>query len=167
MGPADQLYLAIQHSARHFQHLDAELGLSPARFSVLAALRYGGAQRLGDLARREGVAQPTMTKLVAGLERDRLVVRRADSGDLRGTIVELTADGRALVRRARTRKIDWIRRVLRECLAGDVQAAGRTAGRLDQAAMTATSSTRVAPPPPVLDLGSRSSKGPAARQGPC
>jgi DNA-binding MarR family transcriptional regulator len=137
MGPAEQLYLAIQHSARHFRLLDAELGLSPARFSVLAALRYGGAQRLGDLARREGVAQPTMTKLVAGLERDRLVIRCADSGDLRGTIVELTADGRALVRRARARKIEWIRRVLRECLAGDVQAAGRTAERPDQAAMTA------------------------------
>jgi|SRR5438132_11890505 DNA-binding MarR family transcriptional regulator len=137
MGPAEQLYLAIQHSARHFRLLDAELGLSPARFSVLATLRYGGAQRLGDLARREGVAQPTMTRLVAGLERDRLVIRRADSSDHRGIIVELTADGRAVVRRARARKIDWIRRVLRECLAEDVSAAGRTAGRLDQAAMTA------------------------------
>jgi len=136
MGPAEHLYLAIQHSERHFRLLDAELGLSPARFSVLAALRYGGAQRLGDLARRQGVAQPTMTKLVAGLERDRLVVRRADSRDHRGTIVELTADGRALVRRARARKIDWIRRVLRECRADDVQAVGRTAERLDQAAMT-------------------------------
>lgn len=137
MGPAEQLYLAIQHSARRFRLLDAELGLSAARFSVLAALRYGGAQRLGDLARLEGVAQPTMTKLVAGLERDRLVIRRADSGDRRGTVVELTADGRALVRRARARKIDWIRRALRECPAGDVQAAGRAAGCLDQAAMTA------------------------------
>lgn len=137
MGPAEQLYLAIQHSARHFRLLDAELGLSPARFSVLAALRYGGPQRLGDLACREGVAQPTMTKLVAGLERDRLVTRRTDHGDRRGTVVELTADGRALVRRARARKIDWIRRALRECPASDVQAAGRTAGRLDQAAMTA------------------------------
>jgi DNA-binding MarR family transcriptional regulator len=78
-----------------------------------------------------------MTRLVAGLERDRLVVRRADSSDLRGTIVELTADGRAVVRRARARKIGWIRRVLRECPAEEVQAAGRTAGRLDQAAMTA------------------------------
>ncbi len=136
MEPAEQLYLAIQHSARHFRLLDAELGLSSARFSVLATLRYGGAHRLGDLAHSEGVAQPTMTKLVAGLERDRLVIRRADSSDHRGVIVDLTPDGRALVRRARARKIDWIGRVLRETSALDAQAAGRTAERLDQAART-------------------------------
>jgi DNA-binding MarR family transcriptional regulator len=137
MGPAEQLYLAIQHSARHFRLLDAELGLSPARFSVLATLRYEGAHRLGDLARREGVAQPTMTKLVAGLERDRLVIRLADSGDHRGVIIDLTPDGRALVRRARARKIDWIGKVLHESSALEVQVAGRTAERLDQAARTA------------------------------
>lgn len=139
MEPAEQLYLAIRHSARHFRLLDAELGLSPARFSVLATLRYEGPHRLGDLARRAGVAQPTMTKLVAGLERDRLVVRRADSGDHRAVIVDLTADGRALVRRARARKIDWIGRVLRESAALDAQAAGRAAERLDHAARTAAS----------------------------
>jgi len=147
MGPAEQLYLAIQHSARHFRLLDAELGLSPARFIVLAALRYEGAQRLGDLARRQGVAQPTMTKLVAGLERDRLVVRRSDSGDHRGTIVELTADGRALVRRARARKINWIERVLRECRAEDVEAAGQAAERLDQAAIAPTPTPRATQEP--------------------
>jgi DNA-binding MarR family transcriptional regulator len=137
MGPAEHLYLAIQHSARHFRLLDAELGLSPARFSVLATLRYEGAHRLGDLARREGVAQPTMTKLLAGLERDHLVIRRADSGDHRGIIIDLTPDGRALVRRARARKINWLARVLRECPADDAQATGRTAERLDRTARMA------------------------------
>jgi DNA-binding MarR family transcriptional regulator len=78
-----------------------------------------------------------MTKLVAGLERDHLVIRRADGGDHRGVIVHLTPHGRALVRRARARKIDWLARVLRECRTDDAQAAGQTAGRLDQAARTA------------------------------
>ena len=152
MEPAEQLYLAIQHSARHFRLLDAELGLSPARFSVLATLRYEGAHRLGDLARREGVAQPTMTKLVAALERDRLVVRRADGGDHRGVVVDLTADGRALVRRARTRKIDWIGNVLRESSALDAQAAGRTAERLDEAARTAAAPAIAEPSPPAMSV---------------
>lgn len=146
MGPAEQLYLAIQHSARHFRLLDAELGLSPARFSVLVTLRYEGACRLGDLARREGVAQPTMTKLVVGLERDRLVVRRADSADQRGVIVDLTPAGRALVRRARARKIDWLGKILRECPAGDAQATGRISQRLDQAAKMATALPTPCPP---------------------
>jgi DNA-binding MarR family transcriptional regulator len=143
MGPAEQLYLAIQHSARHFRLLDAELGLSPARFSVLATLRYEGAHRLGDLARREGVTQPTMTKLVAGLERDRLVARRADSHDHRGIIIELTVDGRALVRRARARKINWLGHALRECSPDDVSATGRTAEHLDQAAKAAAAPVTV------------------------
>ncbi len=130
--------------ARHFRLLDAELGLSPARFSVLATLRYEGPQRLGDLARREGVAQPTMTKLVASLERDHLVARRTDSGDHRAVILELTADGRALVRRARARKISWIGTVLREC-PGDEQSAGRAAGRLDEAARASAALITVQP----------------------
>ena len=77
-----------------------------------------------------------MSKLIAGLERDRLVDRRADDGDHRAVIVDLTADGRALVRRARARKIDWIGTVLRGGRAEDVQAAGRAAERLGQAART-------------------------------
>jgi DNA-binding MarR family transcriptional regulator len=111
--------------------------VSSARFSVLATLRYGGACRLGDLARLEGVAQPTMTKLVTGLEREGLVARRTDGRDRRGVIVALTPAGRALVRRARARKIDWLGKVLREGPAYDAQATGRTAERLDQAARTA------------------------------
>lgn len=146
MGPAEQLYLAIQHAAGHFRMLDAELGLSPARFSVLATIRYEGAHRIGDLARREGVAQPTMTKLVAGLERDGLVVRLPDSGDRRGVIVDLTAEGRALVRRARARKIDWIIKVLRDSDELDIQAVGRTAERLDQAVKMAAGPITTGPP---------------------
>jgi hypothetical protein len=59
------------------------------------------------------------------------VVRRADGGDHRGVIVDQTADGRALVRRARARKIDWISKVLRPSSALDAQAARRIAARLD------------------------------------
>src|SRR6266568_7037134 len=44
--------------------------------------------------------------------------------------------GRALVRRARARKISWIGMVLREC-PGDEQSAGRAASRLDEAARAA------------------------------
>jgi DNA-binding MarR family transcriptional regulator len=131
---AEQLYLALQHGATRLRQLDEELGLSPARFSVLATLRFAGSQRLGELARRESVAQPTMTQSVRGLEAAGLVVRRPAPGDGRGRVVELTARGRALVRRARARKIAWLDSVLSE-LPTDARAAlGDAATAVDRAA---------------------------------
>ena len=112
MDVAEQVYLAVQHGAARFRSIDEELGLSPARFSVLATLRHGGPQRVGELARREGVAQPTMTQSIRGLEAADLVTRRATPDDGRGCLVELTPKGRALVRRARARKIAWVAEVL-------------------------------------------------------
>jgi DNA-binding MarR family transcriptional regulator len=133
MGPAEQLYLLAQHAGRRFRTLDAELGLTPARFSLLAALRYHGPQRIGELAGGEGVAQPTMTKLVATAEDEGLVERRSDPDDRRGAVVVLTPAGRALLRRARSRKINWISSQLRTLPTHDVERAGAVAGHLDAA----------------------------------
>src|SRR5215831_17852685 len=90
------------------RELDDELGLSAPRFSVLARLRYDGEATIGQLARAERVAQPSMTQLVGGLERAGLVLRHSDPADGRRCIVRLTPAGRALIRRARARKIAWV-----------------------------------------------------------
>src|SRR5262249_42786349 len=120
-GP-EQLYLAIQHASARFRALDRELGLSPARFNLLAAIRYDGPQRIGDPPRREGVSQPSVTQTVRGLEEAGLVVRVAHPDDRRGSVVELTPAGRALVRRARARKIAWVRSSTRGVDAADARA---------------------------------------------
>ena len=111
---SEQLYVALQHANRRLREFDEELGLSPARFSLLATLRYHGPQRVGELACQERVAQPTVTQSVRGLEVAGLVRRRPDPDDGRGSVVELTAAGRAIVRRARARKIAWLDAVLAE-----------------------------------------------------
>lgn len=132
MDAAEQLYVALQHAAARLREIDAEMGLSPARFSVLATLRYEGPQRVGELARREGVAQPTMTETVRRLELHGLVVRRVVPGDGRGSLVELTAVGRALVRRARARKIRWVGDALAGLPEPDHQALRRAASVVDE-----------------------------------
>ena len=132
MDAAEQLYLALRHAAAHMRRLDEEIGLSPARFSVLATLRYDGPRRIGELARGEGVAQPTMTQSVQGLEAAGLVVRRPDPADRRSSTIELTSEGRALVRRARARKIAWIADVLADVEPHDLAALQRAAASLDQ-----------------------------------
>ena len=53
-----------------------------------------------------------MTQSVQGLEAAGLVVRVPDPQDGRGCTVRLSPKGRALVRRARARKIAWIDEVL-------------------------------------------------------
>ncbi len=108
MGPGEQLYVGLIHAARQLRRLDHELGLSPARFSLLATLRYRGPQTVGRLAQLEDVSQPTVTKLVNALEAAGLVQRQPDPADGRASLVHLSPGGRALVRRARARKIEYI-----------------------------------------------------------
>ena len=112
MEIAERLYVGLLHAAASLRAIDAELGLSPSRSSTLATLRYAGALRLGELARREGVSQPTMTQAVQAMEATGLVARAPVEGDGRGCVVTITAAGRTLVRRARARKIAWVRAAL-------------------------------------------------------
>jgi DNA-binding MarR family transcriptional regulator len=113
MGPGEQLYVGLIHAARQLRRLDHELGLSPARFSLLATLRYRGPQTVGRLAQLEDVSQPTVTKLVNALEAAGLVQRQPDPADGRASLVHLSPGGRALVRRARARKIEYIESLAR------------------------------------------------------
>src|SRR5580693_8348970 len=76
----------------------ARRDMSLTSLGTLSTLDRSGPQRITDLARAEGVAQPSMTVLVGTLERDGLVVRRADPSDKRVVLIELTAAGSDLVR---------------------------------------------------------------------
>lgn len=72
--------------------------------STLALLLRSGPLRLSALAEREAVTQPAMTGLIGRLEATGLVRRCADPSDGRAVLVELTAQGSALIRSRRTRR---------------------------------------------------------------
>jgi DNA-binding MarR family transcriptional regulator len=75
-------------------------GLSLPQYHLLAALGEGsGGMPVGALAEAAGVAQPTATRMLDGLEREGVVVRRPSDADRRSVTVELTSRGRLLVRR--------------------------------------------------------------------
>jgi DNA-binding MarR family transcriptional regulator len=76
----------------------ARRDMSLTSLATLATLDRAGPQRITDLARAEGVAQPSMTVLVCTLERDGLIVRRGDASDKRVVLIELTAAGTDLIR---------------------------------------------------------------------
>lgn len=66
---------------------------SPASWRTLSVLQAMGPMRLGELAERSRVTQPTMTKLVHNLVGRGWVVRLADASDARAWQIAVTRDG--------------------------------------------------------------------------
>ena len=111
---ADRLHSAALHLLRRLRTEDDALGVSPPRLSALSVVVFAGPIGIGALAAAEGVAAPTMTRLVDGLEGDGLVRRRPDPADARGVLVEPTATGKRILTKGRRQRV----RTLAEGLAG-------------------------------------------------
>jgi len=79
--------------------------LPRGRVGELSVLVFGGPRGINALADAEQVAGPTMSKLVAGLEGDGLVRRRADPHDGRAVVLTATPKGRRLMERGRRQRV--------------------------------------------------------------
>src|SRR4051812_46924032 len=102
---ADRLHSAALHLLRRLRTEDDALGVSPPRLSALSVVVFAGPIGIGALAAAEGVAAPTMTRLVDGLERDGYVRRLPDPADARGVLVATTAAGRRVLTRGRQQRV--------------------------------------------------------------
>lgn len=96
--------------------------MSLTSLATLATLDRAGPQRITDLARVEGVAQPSMTVLVGILERDGFVVRRGDPSDKRVVLIELTAAGMDLIRSRRRAGAQAFAQLIEELPSGEIAA---------------------------------------------
>ena len=124
---AARLRLSATRLARRLRK-EAGSGLSPSQGSALAAVHNRGPLTLGALAEHERVAPPTITKVVAFLEAEGLVVRSADPDDGRVSRVATTKAGDALVAESRRRKTAWLSTQVGELSRDDRE---RLAGALD------------------------------------
>ncbi len=102
---ADRLHSAAIHLLRRVRRHDAALGVGPAALSALSVLVFGGPRSLSRLAAAEQVRLPTMSRIVAGLERAGLARREPDPTDRRAFVIHPTPRGRATVRRGRRRRV--------------------------------------------------------------
>jgi DNA-binding MarR family transcriptional regulator len=102
---ADRLHSAAIHLLRRLRKQDVATGEGPARLSALSVLVFGGPKTLGDLAAAEQVKPPTMSRIVAGLERSRLVAISADPHDARRLHIRATPAGTRLLHKARRLRI--------------------------------------------------------------
>jgi DNA-binding MarR family transcriptional regulator len=136
---ADRLHSAAIHLLRTVRKVDEASGLSAARLSALSVLVFGGPTTIGELARAEQVSAPTVSRLVAGLERDGLAVREADARDGRSVRVRATAKGRKILRRGRERRVQELAGLVQDLPPPDLQMLGRAATLIEDAIALPTS----------------------------
>jgi DNA-binding MarR family transcriptional regulator len=98
---ATRARLVVLRLARRLRRT-ADGGLTATQLSALATIEIRGPLRLGDLAAHEGIAPPTVSRLVDHLEGAGLVRRHTDARDGRSFLVALTPAGEALLAELRS-----------------------------------------------------------------
>src|SRR3984885_15510983 len=91
IAAADRLHSAAIHLLRRLRKQDAASGVGPAQLSALSVLVFSGPRTLGELAAAEQVKPPTMSRIVAGLHRSRLIEITRDSEDSRRMHIRASA----------------------------------------------------------------------------
>jgi DNA-binding MarR family transcriptional regulator len=126
-----RLRLAIVRTARRLRQ-ESGTDLSPSLTSALATIERHGPLTPSELAEIERVKRPSATRIVARLESEGLVERAADPADGRSSLVSASRDGRALLRRLRTRKNAYLARRMRELPDEDAETLARAAEVLER-----------------------------------
>ena len=108
-GLASELRLSVMRLRRRLaaeRHPDNELSLTA--MAVLGALHRHGDLTVGDLAARERVQPPSMTRTVNCLVDGGYAERRPHDTDGRQVLVHLTDEGRATLLADRDRRDAWL-----------------------------------------------------------
>lgn len=108
LAVADRLHSTAIHLLRRVRKQDVATGEGPARLSALSVLVFGGRKTLGELAAAEQVKPPTMSRIVAGLARSRLVNVAKDPQDARRMHIRATAKGTKLLQKGRELRIAYL-----------------------------------------------------------
>jgi DNA-binding MarR family transcriptional regulator len=94
------LYATSLSMTRLYKPLLAPLGLTYPQYLVMLVLWAGDGLAVNELGERLALDSGTLTPLLKRLEQAGLLTRLRDAGDERRVCVTLTAEGRALKRRA-------------------------------------------------------------------
>ncbi len=100
---ASHLRIAVARTARRLRQ-ESGTGFSPTLTAALATVERHGPLTPSELAARERVQRPTVTRILSTLDELGLVARAGDPGDRRSSLITVTAAGRELLAAARTRK---------------------------------------------------------------
>lgn len=104
---ASSLRYTITRLARLLRQQD-QSGLAPTLGAALATIAREGPLTLGELAAREQVTAPSVTKIVEKLEARGFVSRKPHATDRRVCRVQITAAGRKHVEAVKGRRTAWL-----------------------------------------------------------
>ncbi len=90
---ANELRLAIHRLTRRLRQQHPTHDLTLTQISALAIIWREGPITAGELATREQVRPPSITRVVDGLESAGVVVRKNNPSDGRQVLVEITQEG--------------------------------------------------------------------------
>lgn len=110
---AEALRPSLMRISRELRRESRAVGVSAEQVSLLVAIKYAPGIGAGELAARERISPPAMTKHVDRLERDGLVARTQSADDRRRVGLALTDEGRRVLRRVRSRRTAWLATRLR------------------------------------------------------
>ncbi|HEY4433602.1 MAG TPA: MarR family transcriptional regulator [Candidatus Cybelea sp.] len=110
---ADALRPVLLRVGRELRRQSRADGVSPEQVGLLVAIKYAPGIGVRELAAKERMSPPAMTKHVDRLERDGLVTRTPSEVDKRRTGLTLTEEGQRVLRRIRSRRTAWLASRLR------------------------------------------------------
>ncbi|MCW2902481.1 MAG: transcriptional regulator, MarR family [Streptosporangiaceae bacterium] len=115
-GLAEGLRISIARLSRRLR-AQTTSGLSVGQHAALAALDRHHSMSPRELADHEKMQPPSMTRVIAALEEQELLVRTPHPTDGRQVLLDVTDKGRELLREQRRRKQAWLSQRLEELTA--------------------------------------------------
>lgn len=113
---ADLLHSAAIHLLRRLRIQDLASGIGPAKLSALSVLVFSGRPlTLAELAAAEQVKNPTMSRLIAAMEHERLVKVTPAKNDARSILITPTTHGKAILLAGKKRRVDSLAKALSAC----------------------------------------------------
>ncbi len=105
---AIDLRTAVMRTSRRLRVEATGDVITPGQYTVLAQLNGSGPSTLRELAQREHVQAPSMTRIVNALAEQGFVSRSAHPDDGRQVQVRITRAGEAVLAQARGQRTAWL-----------------------------------------------------------
>jgi DNA-binding MarR family transcriptional regulator len=110
----NSLRSAVMKLSRRLRHQRVDESLSSTEMSVLGTLARCGSATPGELARKEHVQPPSMTRIVAMLEIKGLVRREPHPDDRRQVVVRQTEQAEAMLVESRRKRNAFLAQLMTE-----------------------------------------------------
>ncbi|MCE7009056.1 MarR family transcriptional regulator [Kibdelosporangium philippinense] len=139
-GPADEhsltsrLRLSVMRLNRRLRAQRTNASVTLSQISALSSLHKCGSMTPGELAAREGVQPPSMTRVIAALEDLGYISKRSHPSDGRQVIVELTEQGLGYIEADVAAREAWLDARLSELDESERELLSRAAEIIDRMA---------------------------------